>query len=327
MSAPFRAPWWLPERHSQTIWTALAAPRPHVDYRRERWDTPDGDFIDVDHVDQPRDAPVDRRPRLVVFHGLEGDSRSPYALHLMAAARERGWRGSVAHFRGCSGEPNRLARAYHSGDSDEIDWIVRRLRQRMRADGEDGPLFACGISLGGNALLKWLGERGDEAGQFIEAGAGVSAPQDLAAGADALARGFSRLYTRNFLRTLVGKSLAKLDTHPGLYDAERVRAARTFHEFDDLVTAPLHGFADCHDYWQRSSCKQYLGGVRVPTLVVNALNDPFVPARVLATPGDVSPRVTLDYPASGGHVGFAAGSLPGRFDWLPARVLAFLDRR
>lgn len=316
----YRAPRWLPDGHSQTIYSALLSPLPSVAYRRERWDTPDGDFIDIDHVDSP--DPAGDAPILVLFHGLEGDSGSHYARALMADARRRGWHGAVAHFRGCGGEPNRLPRAYHSGDSDEIDWVLRRFREHA---GPRARLFAVGVSLGGNALLKWLGEREADANRVITAAAAVSAPQDLGAGADALARGFSRVYTANFLKTLKRKSLAMLARHPGLFDAEAVRAARDFHGFDDLVTAPLHGFTSCWDYWRKSSCRQFLPGIDTPTLVINAINDPFVPASCLANLAAVSGRVTLEYPVQGGHVGFAAGPLPGRFDWLPTRLTRFFE--
>jgi hypothetical protein len=261
---------------------------------------------------------------MVLFHGLEGSSDSHYARTLMAAALGRGLDGVVIHFRGCSGEPNRLPRAYHSGDSDEADWVLRRLAARRSAAGRSGPLLVAGVSLGGNVLLKWLGERGTDAG-FVAAAAAVSPPQDLHAGAIALSKGFNRLYTANFLKTLRAKSLAMLDRHPGLFDRARVAASRDFFDFDELVTAPLHGFEGAIDYWRRSSCRQFLGGIAVPTLVINALNDPFLPASALAAPAEASRAVTLEYPASGGHVGFLTGAPPGRLDWLPRRLFAHFE--
>ena len=237
----------------------------------------------------------------------------------MAALRARGMHGVAVHFRGCGGEPNRLPRAYHSGDAREIDWILRRLR----AQNPDAPLFVVGVSLGGNALLKWLGETGADAGTIVNKTAAVSAPLDLMAAGDALGQGFSLLYARNFLSTLKVKSLAKLDRYPGLYDAARVRAASTLREFDDLVTAPLHGFRNTDDYWTRASSKPGLRNIRVPTLVINARNDPFLPAPALPDPTEVSGAVTLEQPEEGGHVGFVSGRFPGNLDWLPRRVLDF----
>ena len=332
----YRAPGWLRNRHLQTIWPAVLGGAPAVVYRRERWSTPDGDFIDLDWAEPPPGVAAAKGPLVALFHGLEGSSASHYARALMAHLLAIGWRGVVIHWRGCSGEANLLARAYHSGDSDEVDWILRRLR----------PDFAAGVSLGANALLKWLGEQGSQAG-FLRAAAGVSAPQDLHAGAVALSRGFNRLYCLNFMVTLKRKSLLKLDRFPGLYDRRRVLSSRDFFDFDEAVTAPLHGFESAMDYWTRSSCKQYLGDIKVATLVLNARDDPFLPEQVLARPPEVSRHVVLDYPAHGGHVGFvrrrgAIGGLPdsglpgsglsgrglpasGRPDsgWLPQRLTNF----
>lgn len=327
----YRAPRWLPGGHAQTIYAALLLPRAPVAYRRERWDTPDGDFIDIDWLDE-RSAVSDQRsaksrsdkaPLVVLFHGLEGSSRSHYTLALMAALRSRGMRGVAVHFRGCSGELNRLPRAYHSGDAREIDWILHRLR----VQNAEAPLFAVGVSLGGNALLKWLGESGDSATAVVNAAAAVSAPLDLMAAGEALGQGFSLLYARVFLATLKVKAQAKLDRHPGLYDAACVRAASTLREFDDLVTAPLHGFKNTDDYWTRASSKPGLKNVRVTTLVINAKNDPFLPAAALPGPGEVSGTVTLEQPEHGGHVGFVTGPFPGNLHWLPQRVLGFFGAR
>jgi predicted alpha/beta-fold hydrolase len=225
----------------------------------------------------------------------------------------------VVHFRGCSGEPNRLPRAYHSGDSDEIEWVLRRMRQAHA----NRPLYAVGVSLGGNALLKWLGERESAAGEILQAAAGISAPLDLVACGHNLARGFNRIYTRHFLQTLIPNAAAKLERFPGLFDGQRLRRARTVFEFDDIVTAPLHGFASADDYWTRCSSKPWLRGIRMPTLVLNAVNDPFLPRRALPGPSEVSATVTLEQPREGGHVGFVTGSLPGRLEWLPERVVGF----
>ena len=326
---PYVAPWWLFGAHGETIAPALFASRPQVRYLRERWDTPDGDFIDVDRVEpESAAAASDARPApptLVVFHGLEGSAQSRYVRGLMAAAAARGWRGVAPHFRGCSGTINRAPRFYHSGDSAEIDWVLERVAA-TRAWGDStsrAPLYAVGISLGGNALLKWLGERGRSACGLVTRAAAVSAPLDLTASGAALSRGFNLVYSRVFLRTLKAKSLAKLMQFPGLFDRDSMLAAPHLHAFDDVVTAPLHGFRDADDYWRRAAAKPLLATIEVPTLILNAKNDPFLPAASLPRPGDVSDAVQLEFPDSGGHVGFMHADAACR-DWMPARVMDFL---
>ena len=300
----YEAPWWLPGGHLQTIFAALAA-SPQVPWQRERWETPDGDFVDLDwagRVENPGG------PLLALFHGLEGSSSSHYARSIAARALELGWRCVVPHFRGCSGELNRLPRAYHSGDSEEIGWILRRL----------GVAHVVGVSLGGNALLKHLGETGSNSA--IRKAVAISAPLDLAAAGKALDRGLSReIYTRNFLKTLKKKTFDKLRRNQISIDRVRLARARTFWEFDDMVTAPLHGFLGADDYWARASSGPWLDRIRVPTLVLNARNDPFLPAAVLDAIGKVPPNLVLEFPRTGGHAGF-----PGRERWLARRIFEFL---
>jgi predicted alpha/beta-fold hydrolase len=262
-------------------------------------------------------------PLVVLFHGLEGCSTSHYAQALMAHVSEIGWDGVVVHFRGCSGEANRLARAYHSGDSAEIEWMLKR----VRVSNAEREIHAVGVSLGGNALLKWLGEQGSAAAHVISRAAAVSAPLDLMLAGDTLGNGFNLVYTRAFLSTLRRKSLTKLATHPDLYDSARVRSARTLRAFDNVVTAPLHGFRDTDDYWTRASSKPWLVRIELPTLIVNARNDPFMPERALPTRSELSACVTVDFPREGGHVGFVSGPFPGNLDWLPRRISAFFGHR
>lgn len=311
---PYRAPWWLPGGHLQTIYPYFLLRPAAPPYRRERWETPDGDFIDLDWIDG-------RAPIVALFHGLEGGSGSHYATALMRAVMRRRWRGVVIHFRGCSGEPNRLPRAYHSGDADEIAWTLQRLHELDPA----AALFAAGISLGGNALLKWLGRERGSARNVVDAAAAVSAPMDLMTAGDRLGVGLNRHYGSHFLQTLKRKGLAKLERHPGLYDADTVRRARTLRDFDNVVTAPLHGFRDTDDYWTRASSKPDLRHIEVPTLLVHARNDPFLPGRYLPPATEVSASVTLELPDGGGHAGFASGRFPGHVDWLPERLLEFFS--
>ncbi len=311
----YRAPRWLRGPHAQTIWPAVALRGALPAYRRETLDTPDGDVVELDHVDGDPATPA-----VVLFHGLEGSSRSHYAAGLMRELHARGRRGVVVHFRGCGGGPNRTARAYHSGDADEIGWVLATLRARDAA-----PLRVAGVSLGANALLKWLGRERDGARAIVSAAVAVGAPLDLNAAGAALRSGFNRFYTREFLRTLRPKTLAKLERWPGLFDAAAMRAARTFDVFDDLYTGPVHGFAGVVDYWTRASSKPDLPHIAVPTLVLNARNDPFLPARHLPQPDEVSTHVTLEQPAAGGHIGFVQGAFPGHVRWLPQRILRFVD--
>ncbi len=310
----YSSPFWLPGGNVQTIWPALFARRvhgPRPQFRRERWDTPDGDFVDVDWLQAPPGETL-----LVLFHGLEGSSQSHYAQAFAAFARERGLSYALPHFRGCSGELNRAPRAYHSGDWQEIDWMLRQLRARHA-----GPIVAVGISLGGNALMRWAGELGEAAASVVTAVASVSSPLDLAAGGQAIGRGFNRLvYTRMFLRSMKPKAYAKLAQHPGLFDAEAMRQARDLYDFDNLFTAPLHGFRNTEDYWARASAKPHLHRIRIPALALNARNDPFVPATSLPRPSEVGRWVTLWQPAHGGHVGFAGGRWPGHVRPMPEAV-------
>ena len=317
------APLWLPGGHLQTIWPALCGPRlerPLPPYRRERWDTPDADFIDVDWLQGPPSQTL-----LVLFHGLEGSSASHYALAFADYARRQGLAFVVPHFRGCSGELNRGPRAYHSGDFEEIGWILARLRQQHQ-----GALLAVGVSLGGNALLRWAEEAGSQAARVLTALASVSAPLDLAASGRAIGRGLNRLiYTRRFLSTMKPRALQKLAQHPGLFKAQALHAVRDLYEFDNVFTAPLHGFRNTEDYWARASAKPHLQRIRIPALVLNACNDPFVPAGCLPRP-PLGDWVTLWQPQQGGHVGFPSGSPAGHIralpeavgDWLAAQVQA-----
>ena len=316
----YTAPWWLPGGNLQTIWAAVRAERYVGDapnFRRERWVTPDNDFVDVDFAEHPSqpDAPL-----LVIFHGLEGSSGSHYAEALTDAVRARGWACAVPHFRGCSGELNHAPRAYHSGDFEEIDWILRRFKST-----HVGPVMAVGISLGGNALMRWASELGADATSVVKGVASVCSPLDLAASGWAIGRGFNRLvYTRMFLNSMVPKALQKLDQHPGLFDRKALLAARDLYAFDNIVTAPLHGFKDTDDYWKRASAKPHMNRIHVPALALNALNDPFIPAWSLPVASDVSSSVTLWQPAQGGHVGFPSGPFPGDVRAMPEAVTGFL---
>ena len=321
----YRAPVWLPGGNLQTIWPALYARRVRgapVRFRRERWSTPDGDFIDVDWLDADPIAPVPAsgQPLLVLFHGLEGSSSSHYAQAFADFCRAHGVAFAVAHFRGCSGELNHAPRAYHSGDFEEVDWILKRFAKR-----HPGPLASVGVSLGGNALMRWAGEMGESARSVVGALAAVSSPLDLAAGGHAIGRGFNRLiYTPMFLRSMKPKAMRKLAQHPGLFDADALTAARDLYEFDNIFTAPLHGFADTQEYWSKASAKPHLAHVAVPALLVNALNDPFVPASSLPRADAVGRHVQLWQPRHGGHVGFVQGALPGHVHTMPDAVGAWL---
>lgn len=308
------SPGWLPGRHTQTIYPVFVA-RPRVALRREHVDTPDGDFWDFHWLDGPPSAPL-----VVLFHGLEGNASSPYARALLAALAQSGWRGVVPHFRGCGGRPNRLPRAYHSGDHAEIGAMLAAIA--VRTDPAV-PVYAVGVSLGGSALLNWLGRAGTHAGKRLQAAAAVSTPLDLYACGLAIDRGFNRVYAWHFLATLKPKSLALARRFPGRLDPARIRRAFTLWAFDDAVTAPLHGFAGTEDYWKRGSSKPWLPGIRLPTLVLNARNDPFVPEASLPGPAEISRDVVLEQPAHGGHGGFPAGRWPGSLGWLPQRLLRY----
>ncbi len=315
--APYRAPHWLAGGHAQTIWPTFVR-RPLVRYRRERVNTTDGDFWDFDWLATPEGAA--NAPLVVLFHGLEGNSGSQYARALMAALGDLGWRGVIPHFRGCSGERNWLARAYHSGDHEEIGQMLAAVRERVQPGTV---IHAAGISLGGSALLNWLGRQGSAAAKTLTSAAAVSAPLDLTASGIDIDRGFNRIYAWHFLMTLKPKSRLLARQFPTRVDEKRVRHAYSMYAFDNAVTAPLHGFADTRDYWKRASSKPWLREVALPTLVLNAKNDPFIPGTSLPGRSEVSRSVMLEQPEHGGHVGFLVGPFPGRITWLPQRLLQF----
>jgi predicted alpha/beta-fold hydrolase len=317
-ASAFQGPRWLIGGHAQTIYPYFLK-RPQVAYRRERVATPDGDFWDFDWLDSPSESDA---PLVVLFHGLEGGARSHYALLLMQHVRQRRWRGVVPHWRGCGGEPNRTPRAYHSGDYEEIGAMISALRARVDAGTR---LYATGVSLGGSALLNWLGREGPAARGLVRAAATVSVPLDLTAAGIAIGQGLNRIYTWHFLQTLKPKALAMARRFPGILDERRIRGVRTMWDFDDAVTAPLHGFRGADDYWTRASSKPWLAQIEVPTLVINARNDPFVPGSSLPGAHEVGRHVVLEQPPHGGHVGFMTGPAPGRIDWLPGRLLQFFD--
>ncbi len=321
----YRSPWWLPGGHLQTIWPALYAKRfsnSPVNWRRERWTTPDQDFVDVDFCEAA--ASDSAKPLLVLFHGLEGSSSSHYAEAFADWAVQNKCDLAIPHFRGCSGTLNTAPRAYHSGDHAEIDFFLRKFKQQADAAQRPG-LVAAGVSLGGNALMRWAGEQGQEAQKQVKAVASICSPLDLAASGKAIGEGFNRqVYTRMFLRSMKPKALAKLKQHPGLFDAQRMLDSKDLYEFDNVFTAPLHGFQNTDDYWRRASALPLMANIKIPGLALNALNDPFIPADSLPSTHRVSPCVELWQPPHGGHVGFAKGSIPGHLKAMPEAVGTWL---
>ena len=298
------------------MWGLLAR-RDDVRSRRERVVTPDGDFLDLAWLDAPA-APG--APRLLVLHGLEGSCDSHYVRGLLTLAQRARWSAVVLNFRSCSGEPNTRPRFYHSGDTDDLDLVVRLLAERE----PHVPIGAVGVSLGGNVLLKWLGERG-EAATPVAAAAAISTPYDLERCARVLDRGFAKLtYTASFMRSFRVKVRAKARQFPGFVDLAAAMRARTFAAYDRAVTAPLHGFADEVDYWRRSSCRPYLALVRRPTLLISAIDDPFVPPDALPDPAELSASITTEFTARGGHVGFWQGPPWRPHAWAEHRAMQFL---
>ena len=314
VSSRFRAAWWLSSPHLQTVWPTFFRTTPEVAVERERLELDDGDFIDLDWTTRPCG------PRLLVLHGLEGCSRSHYVQGLAAAMHGRGWRVIAMHHRGCSGEPNRLTRTYHSGETTDLSRVVRELRRRE----PDVPLCVAGYSLGGNVVLKWLGERG--AGAEVDAAVAVSVPFLLDVAAERLTRGLSRFYQWYLLRLMRQKLVAKFGRweQPPI-DLSRRRSWRTMSAFDDAVTAPLHGFRDARDYYRRSSARRFLEGIAAPTLILHARDDPLMSEAVIPAPRELSESTTLELSESGGHVGFIGGASPFETDyWLERRIPEFL---
>jgi len=316
----YRPAWWVPGSHGQTLWGKFFRPRPSLPVHVERWDTPDGDFIDVHRLTGPAGA-----PRLLFLHGLEGTIRSHYVGGFFHEAERRGWAADLMIFRGCGAEPNRAPRFYHSGETTDLAFVL----DRVLREHPDVPVMVAGVSLGGNVLLKFLGERGDALPRQLRAAAAISVPFDLERGARFIATGISRIYDRHFLRTLRPKALAKLEKYPGLFDRSALERAASIYDFDDAVTAPVHGFSDAHDYYFRSSSLRWIGRIRLPTLLLSAVDDPFLPADVLGEVRDIAghnPALNIEFTMRGGHVGFVSGRWPWRpFYYAEWRACEFLN--
>ena len=281
---------------------------------------PDGDLVHLYHHDV-----ADEAPRLLLLHGLEGSVRSHYVQGMARGALDRGWSFTLLVFRGCGPEFNSAPRMYHSGETSDLRFVLETLTNRFPTQ----PLFLAGVSLGGNVLLKYLGEAPDQVPKQVVAAAAMSVPFDLEAGSRHLQRGFARVYDRHFLKSLRRKALRKLAQHPALFDRDRALGARTIEDFDDAVTGPVHGFSGSTDYYTRSSSIHFIERIAVPTLLVSAEDDPFLPVEVLrrvAVVAGRNPRVKAEFMAHGGHVGFVTGWVPFRaVHWGERRLLSFFD--
>lgn len=312
-TSSFKPAWWLPGAHLQTLFPHVFRRRAPPPLRRERFELDDGDFIDIDWT------PERVGPLVVLLHGLEGSVRSHYAAGLMTTLNARGLQVAMMNFRGCSGEPNRLPRSYHSGETGDIDTFLRLLRLRF----PQRPLYAVGISLGGNVLVKWLGEHPQQA--VVAKAVAVSVPFELNKAALRLQSGLSRLYQFHLLRKLRASTRAKAARMTLPVPVERLSAMTSFRAFDDQVTAPLHGFDGVDDYYQRSSSRQFLAHIRTPTIILQAQDDPFMTADAIPESSELGPGVRLELSRHGGHVGFVGGSWPWKVHyWLDRRVCEIL---
>lgn len=315
----FKPAWWLSNTHAQTICSTLTRRVKAPIDKHERFELPDGDFIDLAWA---INGLSDDAPLVIFLHGLGGSVDSSYVAGQLRAFNRRGWRGLLMHFRGASKEPNRLPRAYHSGDTGDLDRLMHVLDQRE----PNTKKAIVGISMGGNVLLKWLGEQGTQS--TVRAAVAVSVPYQLRLVADRVNQGFSRVYQKYLLGRLREIFLRKLEQYPNTlpWSAADLEAARCFWTFDESITAPLYGFRHVHDYYRESSSRQYLNRITTPTLLIHALDDPFMTPEVLPTVDELSEHVTLELSQRGGHVGFITGQVPGvPVYWLDERIPDFLQ--
>ena len=317
-SLGYRAAWWIPGAHAQTLWERVFRRTSSVRTRVENWPTPDGDFLEVHRLDA-RMGTGPTTPHVLLFHGLEGGIHSHYAQGLLSEMDRRGWGADLVIWRSCGSEPNRARRFYHSGETGDLSLVLDRVARERPGT----PIAAVGVSLGGNVLLKFLGEQPLVARQKLFAAAAVSVPFDLGRGSDYINRGFSKVYQRYFLDSLKRKAVEKQTRYPDLPSVDRIRAITTLREFDDTLTAPIHGFTDAVDYYTRSSSIHYLASIAVNTLLLNSVDDPFLPRDVLDEAARIArdnAHLTLDLPSHGGHAGFIGG-------WNPFRPVYYLERR
>jgi len=308
----FKPAWWLPGPHLQTIWANRIRRKPAVTLKRERIELEDGDFIDLDWNNQHGG------PLILILHGLEGSSDSNYASGILRSFSQRGWTAVLMHFRGCSGEANRLARRYHAGETDDLTHILELLRQRY----PDRPVFAVGYSLGGNVLLKWLGETGDN--NPLSAALAISVPYQLADCAERLNYGFSQIYQKALLAIMLRATRKKYAQRDDI-DLRVTKRLRTIRDFDNHITAPLHGFRDVEHYYGDASSYQHLKHIRTPTLLLHARDDPFMWPSTLPAENDLSDQVTLELSPDGGHVGFVSGSPLSPMYWLEHRIPEYVE--
>lgn len=320
LKSPFTAARWLQNRHAQTIYPSMRwAYRRRPQLRREELELPDGDVTAIDWLIEAEPLPP-TAPLLVILHGLEGSADSAYARMLMNAAYDLGWHCCVMHFRDCGDYRNRLPRRYHAGETNDVRHFVNQLTDSERY----GPIVAVGYSLGGNVLLKYLGECGDDTP--LRAAAAVCAPLNLHLCSDALRVGFSKIYQYYLIKRMKKAVTRKFDRHTAAFDWDKAMSAKTFDDFDDAVTAPLHGFTGKQDYYDKCSSVNFLGDITQPTLIINALDDPFMTPDVIPQPEQLSAAITMEVSAQGGHVGFIDGGTPWNPSfYLPGRLIGFLE--
>jgi predicted alpha/beta-fold hydrolase len=316
MKSSFKPSWWLSSPHLQTLWPTLCRrPIKNLLLQRERFELPDGDFLDLDWCDK-KSGPI-----VLILHGYEGSINSPYAKGMLQTIDKRGWRGLFMHFRSCSGEHNRLPRIYHSGETGDVATVVAELKRRE----PNTPIAAIGFSLGGNVLLKWLGETG-EANPLVAAAA-ISVPFELHKAADRINKGFSRVYQWHLLKSVRHKIKHKFQNIIPPFPMPLLSALISIRDFDDKVTAPLHGFLNAEDYYTQSSSRQYLHTIRVPTLLLQAKDDPFMTDDILPRENELSDHITFELSEKGGHVGFVTGKFPWQMEyWLEKRVPLYLEQ-
>ncbi len=315
----FEPAWWLRNAHAQTVWATIMRPEIPLDLQPQRIELPDGDFIDL-FWDNASAGDL-HKPIVLILHGLAGSIKSPYAFGLMNAISHSGWRPVFMHFRGSSGEPNRLARYYHSGDTADVAFVVNHLKEK----NPNAAISAVGVSLGGNVILKWLGETGTR--NSLSGAVAVSVPFELNQATKIMDQGFSKIYQWRLLKQLRQDVQMKFSNNNLIcpFDLEHLSRVKNFQEFDDLVTAPLHNFHDANDYYARSSSRQFLPEIKVKTLIIHAEDDPFMPKSVIPTEKELSASTILEISKEGGHVGFISGNKFGRANyWLERRIPEFL---